>query len=197
MKKKSAIKRIICMLLIVCCTATCFNASMVKAQAAKDITNSATFNIRALCDYFPSVCGYDLIYKMKIGQKKKYNFAKASTRRHTIFCDWIEFTIQSGKSIDPNIVSKRVFGKGTSKINTLGGQWGMAYPTIKVKKICKLSSTKYKVKANVNWEWEPGVSDNGIAGSRKIGDLRITLKKKPKSYYGYIVKSMALKKVSD
>lgn len=195
MKKKSAMKRIICMLLIVCCTATCFNASMVKAQAAKDITNSATHNIRTLCEFFPSTCGYDLIYKMKIGQKKKYNFAKASTRRYALNRCYSELYSQYSTGTSINTLSNRIFGKKTSKVNMIVADWGLARPAIKIRKIYRQSSGKYKVKANVNWEWDADEFDS--AGSRKIGDLQITLKKKPKSYYGYIVKSMALKKVSD
>lgn len=196
MKQKKTIKQVLCMLLIICCTVMCFNVSMVQTHAAKDITNTATHNIRALCEFFPSTCGSDLIYNMKIGQKKKYDFSKASTRRRTILNDWIEFTSESDIGISPNEMSKRVFGKGTSKINTLGGDWGdVCWPSIKVKKIYKLSSGKYRVKANVNWNDTDGAGN--ITSIHKIGDLTINLKKKPKSYYGYIVKSMTLKKVAD
>ena len=195
MKQKSILKRILCMLLIICCTVTCFNGSMVQTHAAKDITNTATHNIRALCGFFPSTCGGDLIDNgaatMKIGQKKKYNFSKASTRRRTIERDFREFTSQSDIGIGPNAMSKRVFGKSTSKINIQGFDWGDSWPTIEVKKIYKLSSEKYKVKANVNW------NEYGKMTIHKIGDLTINLKKKSKSYYGYIVKSMTLKKVAD
>ncbi len=195
MKQKSILKRILCMLLIICCTVTCFNGSMVQTHAAKDITNTATHNIRALCGFFPSTCGGDLIDNgadtMKIGQKKKYNFSKASTRRRTIERDFREFTSQSDIGISPNAMSKRVFGKSTSKINIQGFDWGDSWPTIEVKKIYKLSSGKYKVKADVNW------NEYGKMTIHKIGDLTINLKKKSKSYYGYIVKSMTLKKVAD
>lgn len=194
MKQKKTIKQVLCMLLIICCTVMCFNVSMVQTHAAKDITNTATYNIRTLCEFFPSTCGFDLIDNMKIGQKKKYDFSKASTRRRTILNDWIEFTSETDIGISPNEMSKRVFGKGTSKINTLGGEWGCDWPTIKVKKIYKLSSGKYQVKADI---------DRNIEGSYgkmtvyKIGSVTINLKKKSKSYYGYIVKSMTLKKVAD
>ena len=48
MKQKKAIKQVLCILLIICCTVTCFNGSMVQTHAAKDITNTATHDIRAL-----------------------------------------------------------------------------------------------------------------------------------------------------
>lgn len=195
MKRKSILKQVLCLLLIVCCTATCFNSSMVQAQAAEDVTNSFTFNVETLCGFFPSTCGYDLIYNMKIGQKKKYDFSKESTRRHTIYCDWAEFSSYTDIDVSPNEMSKRVFGKKTSKIDTNGGEWGNGGPTIKIKKIYKLSSGKYKVKANVCWNVAD--SNGKVVNIYKIGDLTINLKKKSKSYYGYIVKSMTLKKVAD
>lgn len=198
MKQKKTIKQVLCMLLIICCTVTSFNVSMVQTQAATDITDSATHNIRALCEFFPSTCGSDLVDNgsdtMKIGQKKKYDFSNASTRRRTILCDWKAFTHGSDIGITPNMWSKRVFGKSTSKINTQGGDWGESWPEIKVKKIYKLSSGKYKVKANVNWN---ELGDYGKMTVHKIGDLTINIKKKSKSYYGYVVKSMTLKKVAD
>ena len=42
MEHKRTFKQVLCMLLIICCTVTSFNASMVQTQAATDVTNSVS-----------------------------------------------------------------------------------------------------------------------------------------------------------
>lgn len=191
MKQKGILQRVICMLLIICCTATCFNANMVQAQAAEDVTNSVSGkrNIKALCKFFSIFYGVELTHQMEIGQKKKYDFSKESARRYVLCIsgDTIHYERISVKK-----ASKRIFGKSTSRVGKIIGELGDGeWPTLKIKKIYKLSSGKYKVNISL-------IQFNGDTGiGNKTGELNVILKKKPKSYYGYIVKSMTLKKVSD
>ena len=123
---------------------------------------------------------------MKKGRTKKYDFSKASDRRNILNLCYEEIY-----SVGERVVSIRMFGENTNNIDLLVGDWGVAGPIIVIKKIYKIDSKKYKVVANVNWY---NSDDNS---SKKIGRLRLYLKKDTNSYYGYIAKSMKLEKVSE
>lgn len=201
MIQKSVRKRIICILLIVCCTATCFNSCKIETQAAtKDVTNSITgkHNIKALCKCFDSLCGVELTYQMEVGQKKKYNFSKASTRRYVIRLSYSggwKAGFERHGGIDINTSSKYVFGKGTSNVDVMYANLGDGeLPEFNLSKIYKLSSERYKVNINV-YQFTSHIHNNDTR--HRTGKLTVILKKKPKSEYGYIVKSMTLKKIAD
>lgn len=154
-----------------------------KTKAEKDVTNTIAGKkkIRALVSCLETPCGYALLYKMKAGKTKTYDFSKASARRYvTNMCSAYY------PRISANTVSKRLFGKSTSKLKEFLGDWGTAWPKIKVKKIYRLSSKKYRVDAQILWVEED-------VGRSQIGTLKVYLKKEPKSYYGYTMASMTLK----
>lgn len=199
MKQKNIKNQFICILLIICCTVTGLYIDKIKA-GARDVTKSIPkhHNIRVVSEYFRTLCGYDLLEleeKMKIGQKKKYDFSKESTRRYALNRCFNELNSQIYAGIDVKTLSKQIFGKSTTKVSFIEGDWGLAGPKIKIKKIYKQTLGKYTVKADVDWVVKNDFN-NEIADSYQIGEVEINFKKKPKSYYGYIVKSMILKKVS-
>lgn len=148
-------------------------------------------NIQILAESFATLCGVELTSKMEIGQKQKYDFSKESVRRYAMKYSKKEWSSQISTGISVEKLSKRIFGKNTSQISFIKNDgWSDGWPIIKVRKIYQQPSGKYKVKANINWnsnEFKP----------YKIGRLNIILKKKPKSYYGYIVQSMVIKKTDE
>ncbi len=195
MEHKRTFKQVLCMLLIICCTVTSFNASMVQTQAATDVTNSVSVknDIKKIAKFFKTVCGCDLVYKMKIGQTKKYDCSKESVRRYIINGSYASYEGRAYfNNISANTLSKHFFGKSTPNTKLIGSDMGEGeYPEFKIKKISRLPSGKYKVTINI---------DQFLANTDtrfRTGKLTMILKKKPKSYYGYIVKSLTLKKVGD
>ena len=158
-----------------------------STKSIKNVTKSVSGKkkIQALARCFETPCGYDLIYKMKVGKTKKYDFSKASARRYiTNMCS------SYFPKISANTVSKRLFGKSTSKLEAFVGDWGMAWPEIKIKKIYRLSTGTYRVDAHVLWH----VQD---VRRYTVGTLKIYLRKKSHSHYGYIATSMTIKKVAN
>ncbi len=199
MKQNGIRKQFLCVIFMICCIVAGLYTGRIGADAkVKDVTKSIPekHNIRVISGYFRTLCGYDLIEReMNTSQQKKYDFSKESTRRYALSRCFSELYSQIYAGIDAKTLSRWIFGKSTTKVNFIEGDWGLSYPKIKIKKIYKRASGKYTVKADVDWIVE---NDNyGIEDSYQIGELKINFKKKPKSYYGYIVKSMALKKVSD
>ena len=189
MKKEKLLNKIICAFVIICCFITPVINANTRVQAqTKDVTNtvSGKNDIKELTRILATPCGYDLTELMKKGRTKKYDFSKASDRRNILNLCYEEIY-----SVGERVVSIRMFGENTNDIDLLVGDWGCSWPEIKINKIYKMSSNKYKVSANVNWYDE---SENS---SKKIGKLRLYLKKDSNSYYGYIAKSMKLKKVAD
>lgn len=189
MKKEKLLNKIICAFVIICCCITpVINADFRVQAKTKDVTNtvSGKNDIKELTQILATPCGYDLTELMKKGRTKKYDFSKASDRRNILNLCYEEIY-----SVGERVVSIRMFGENTNNIDLLVGDWGVAGPIIVIKKIYKIDSKKYKVVANVNWY---NSDDNS---SKKIGRLRLYLKKDTNSYYGYIAKSMKLEKVSE
>lgn len=190
-RKTNIFKRIICIVIIVCCFTSIIGIPRIKTYSkVKDVTNtiSGKNDIKELVQCFNTPCGYDLTQLMKKGRTKKYSFSKASDRRNILNLCYEEIYNQG---VGERATSIRLFGKTTSNIDLLIGDWGCAWPEIKIKKIYKTSSYNYKIVANINWFEEEKNA------SKKIGSLRLYLKKDSNSYYGYIVKSMKLKKIAD
>lgn len=159
----------------------------------KDVTNSISSqdkkSIKKLVKCFATPCGYDLAERSMVeGETTGYKFSKASTRRHVLNLSFDEIYV---RKVNENELSKRLFGVDTSNINLLMGQWGSSCPIIKAKNIFKLSSSKYKVKTNLVWY------DQEKNTYTKVGEVDFTLKKKPNTYYGYIVKSLKITKTSN
>ncbi len=189
MKKEKLLNKIICAFVIICCCIIpVINADFRVQAKIKDVTNtvSGKNDIKELTQILATPCGYDLTQLMKKGRTKKYDFSKESDRRNILNLCYDEIY-----SLGERVVSIRMFGENTNDIELLVGDWGTAGPEIIIKKIYKSNSNKYKVVANVNWY---NTDDNS---SKKIGSLRLYLKKDPNSYYGYIVQSMKLQKVAN
>lgn len=188
MKKEDLSKKLVSVLIICCFIIPIINAHIYTQAQTKDVTNSVSGkkDIKELTQILATPCGYDLTQLMKIGRMKKYDFSKASDRRKILNLCYDEIYY-----VGERVVSIRVFGENTNDLELFIGDWGLAGPEIVIKKIYKIDSNKYKVVANVNWY----NSDDG--SSKKIGKLRLYLKKDTNSYYGYIAKSMKLEKVAD
>ncbi len=189
MKKENLSKKIICTFIIICCfVVPVLNVHIDLQAQTKDVTNfvSGKKDIKELTQILATPCGYDLTELMKVGRTKKYDFSKASDRRNILNLCYDEIY-----SVGERVVSIRMFGKNTNDIELLMGDWGCSWPEIKINKIYKMSSNRYKIVANINWYDE---SENS---SKKIGKLRLYLNKDTNSYYGYIAKSMKLEKVAD
>lgn len=156
----------------------------------KEVTNSISGkkDIEELVQIFTTPCGYNLTELMKKGRSKNFDFSKTSDRRKILNLCYEEIY---DKAINEYTLSMRMFDKNTSNIDLLIGDWGSSGPQIKIIKIYKISSNKYKVLSKINWY------DSANISSKKIGTMRLYLTKNADSYYGYIVKSMKLKKTAN
>ena len=120
------------------------------------------------------------------GEETGYKFSNASERRHILNLNYDKI-YETGK----DIFSKRLFGVETSNITPKIGQWGTSYPVIKVKSIYKSSTGKYKINTNLVWH------NSEYETNTKVGEVDFIIKKKPNSYYGYVVKSLKIIKTSN
>lgn len=125
---------------------------------------------------------------MQTGRTKSFDFSNKEDRKDILDLCYGEIF---DKTITDRVLSLRIFGKTTPQIKFLKGNWGIAWPNNKIRKIYKISSDKYKVVLNINWfNTETNIS-------KRIGKAHLYLKKDPNSYYGYIVRSMKLKKIAN
>ena len=122
------------------------------------------------------------------GEERGYKFSNASARQHILNLAYEEIYDQK---IDEYELSKRLFGVKTSNVNPLIGNWGLSWPVIRLKYIDRLSSNKYKIKTSLVWH------DAEHDTNTKAGEVVFTIKKKPNSYYGYVVKSLKIIKTSN
>lgn len=191
MKKKLLIKKSFYKLLILLLFTICILETRIDISAKqKDVTNSVANkkDIEELVQIFNTPCGYTLNELMKKGRTKNFDFSKTSDRRKILNLCYEEIY---DKTISKYTLSMRMFDKNTTGVHLLVGEWGSSGPQINIKNIYKISSNNLKVVASVNWY--NSVNDS----SKKIGAVRIYLKKNENTYYGYIVESMKLEKTAN
>ena len=72
------------------------------------------------------------------------------------------------------------------------GDWGTLFPYLTLKSVKKKSSNKYEAVFNVMWE-----NCENNCKKKKTGTATFTLKKKKGTYYGFVAKSVKIKKITN
>lgn len=168
------------------------NTIDVNAATSKKVTATEKKKIKKLCKNFTDFLALELvdddeITKLEVGKTRNWIFQKWSTE---------DFTYQ------PNLVvplwymtiknpAKKVFGLDNFSVETQQGDWGSIIPYLSLKSVKKVSSKKYTAVFNIKWK---NCENNK---KKTTGTATFTLKKKKGTYYGFIVKSVKIKKTSN
>jgi hypothetical protein len=164
-------------------------SSLYPVQAATDVTNKlskSNYNkIVKLTERFITPAGYKAEYQLKRNKSKTYKFDTDKTRREFVRLMYDKTTYKWSASK----ISQRVFGKKMKNFEILAGDWGEDEPVFSHYKIYKVSSSKYKVKADLYFH------DWSIDKKTKEGTIQLNIKKKKGSYYGYVATSIKIKKL--
>ena len=165
----------------------------VNASTSTRVTATEKRNIKKLCSNFTTFLGLELTDpdsatnyfedESVTWEFQKWNKEDMTYKENMIVPLWYMYCK------DP---AKKVFDIDSWIITTKEGDWGEAAPVMSLRSIKKVSSKKYKVNYNINWE-----SSFPKKSVTKIGSATFTLKKKRGTYYGFVVKSVVIKKVAN
>ena len=192
---KKNIVRIITLVLIVMMLMPAFHVSAKSDNVTKSFKNKS--KVVHLIKEFRTFAGLEIV-KMRVGQAKKYSFSKNKYRKMVIktptpglSIDYVhnawKNTTFSKRSLEK--LSKNIFGRATKNIGKpLVGDWGGVTPEIKRIKIYRTGKKTYIVKAKIKWFYP----DENVY--REGGTIIWNIKRKKGTHYGYIVKSMKIKK---
>lgn len=129
---------------------------------------------------------------LKSNQAVTFDFSKVSKRRYIL--KWIGISgMPEDNTQSVSQLSKWLFGVNTSNVPRIDGEVGGSYPSIgmwdRLNGLYQVGKNKYKyTKTLYMINEEPG------EGSDTIGFVEYTLKKKPGSHYGWIVKKAKVTK---
>lgn len=185
---KSWIKRIVCgfvALAIVCTGVSFFDINSMEVNAAS-VSSSEKKKIEELCQSFQHYFGVNFYFTDD--EAKKY-----AKKEEIVFSKWGKEdkskigNVKNVGSYISNLYSmESIFGIKGVNVDRHVGDWGVEYPIVKVTSVTKKSSTKYIAKCDLKWV-------NDYKGTKKVGNATFTLKKKSKSKYGFVVKSLSYK----
>lgn len=192
MNRRGYLKKAVCIILMICVSMAFFypGGKQTYTKAAAGGAVPVTGGLKKIVKKFTTPCGYTLVYEMHTGETKKFNFSKESGRKCIVSKQDKPLNSKQAGNL-----SKRLSGRRVSGAQAGGGNWGMAGPEITIKNITRVSLRQYILKADVWWIQSNGYNSDVI--KYKTGSLKMILKKSPDSFYGYVVKSMTLKKLAD
>lgn len=164
----------------------------VQAASSKKVTETQKKKIKKLCKNFTDFIAVELTekdpdLKIKVGKTKNWKFQKWDTEDHTYDANMI-IPLWYMNIEDP---AKKVFDIDDWSVVKKEGDWGIVIPYLSLKSVKKLSSEKYKAVFNVKWK------NSEKNKTKKTGTATFTLKKKSGTYYGFVVKSVKIKKTSN
>lgn len=172
------------------CTIT---AQIGEEKATCKLTVSKKVNKQAvtkLCNEFTDFClEYQHLMKNKTsvwkkGSKITFDFSKNKNRKIAI-----KYNINCALGEKQTTVSKRLFGKTTSKVkNVFSGEWAELIPKMNVKKITSKGNEKYQIDTTIYYY------DTIKKKQIKVGTATFTISVNSKSSYGYVVNKLTLKK---
>ena len=199
---KNLTKKFIVLLLVMVLGSTSITTMQPPIQTygqMKDITGQLSDKeidglITMLQSDLFSVAFSEYIYNnMYTGQSVKFDFSKNSKRKYIL--KYLGVYDRGYKELgggSPNTISKRLFGAGTSGIKVVIGEVGDLYPAIGYGErlyVYKESNNKITVGFSIY------TIEDGYAGSDTIGFVDYTIKRKPGSKYGWIIKSAIVEKI--
>ena len=165
---------------LICTLCPVVGASDVQAASVRS-------KMCKLTKEFVNFAGLECSNNEWLGKEKKYDFSSKATRRAVV-----TYAEYDGKHQDMSYYSKKLFGKGIGKDKEINiGDWGLAWPEIKVNKYTKLKSGKTCVKFSVMWKNE----EEGT--TKKLATGKLYLKKKSGTYYGYVATKMTLTRTNE
>lgn len=168
------------------------NTIDVSAASSKKVTATEKKKIKKLCKNFTDFLALELtdedpITKIKKGKSITWEFQKWS-KEDDIYKPNLVVPLWYMTIKDP---AKKVFDIDDFSVETLEGDWGTISPYLSLKSVTKLSSKKYKAVFNIKWV-------NSENNKRKTtGIATFTLKKKAGTYYGFVAKSVKIKKTAN
>lgn len=160
----------------------------VQAKSLK-VSAKEKKSIKKICQEFTTFLGLQLIDE---NEDTKIPVGKSTTWK---FQDWGKENLKYKYNMTAALCymegrtpAKRVFGIKAFYTTPVTGDWGSAGPNLAVKSMTKKSSARYTANGDVMWVSE-------VDASKKLGTVTFTLKKKKNTYYGFVVKSVKIKKI--
>lgn len=143
--------------------------------------------IKKLCKNFTNFLCHELIDEepdtmIKAGKSQSWKFQDWKTEDTT----YKENMLASLKYMDCKNAAEKVFDIKGWDITPILGDWGDAGPSISPKSIKKVSFKRCKATFDIKW--------GNAEETKKIGSATFILKKKRGTYYGFVVKSVTIKK---
>lgn len=168
------------------------NTIDVSAASSKKVTATEKKKIKKLCKNFTDFLAHELTddnltSNIKKGKSITWEFQKWS-KEDDIYKPNLVVPLWYMTIKNP---AKKVFDIDDFSVETLEGDWGTISPYLSLKSVTKLSSKKYKAVFNIKWV-------NSENNKRKTtGIATFTLKKKAGTYYGFVAKSVKIKKTAN
>ena len=177
--------------LLVCSYSGVNGQEVVHAQTSK-VTSGEKGKIKKLCKEFTVFLAMQLnetdpIMEIPVGKSTTWKFQDWNKEDLNYKYNMI---VPLGYMSDEN-AAKRVFGISDFYVTPEVGDWGEAYTVVSLKSVSKKSSSKYVAVCDVKWVNE--VENT----TQKWGTATFTLKKKKGTYYGFVVKSVKIKKIKN
>ena len=170
-------KKLIATALVLALTISAVPVMAVTKDATKTVPNKKS--LMKLVDEFSTPIGVTEEYIMKAGKTMSFDFNKATAR-----ADMLRFKTEKKKQV--NKISKRMFGKKTSKVTLYPGEWGDSEVVMEIDSIKKTSSKNYYLKGQVYF--------SNIQGSKKhlCGTFRLYVLRKTSAKYKYVAQKLVL-----
>ncbi|MCR5429704.1 MAG: DUF4163 domain-containing protein [Eubacterium sp.] len=170
-------KKLIATVLVVALTIAAVPVMGATVDATKTVPNKKS--LMKLVDEFSTPIGVTEEYIMKAGATVSYDFNNVRAR-----ADMLRFKTEKKKQV--NKISKRMFGKKTSKVTLYPGEWGDAQVVMEIDSIKKTSKKNYYVKGQVYFA-SLQTQKKHLCGTFRLYVLRDTSAK-----YKYVGKKLTL-----
>ncbi len=171
-------KKIITTVLVVALSIAAVPVMGATVDATNTVPNKKS--LMKLVDEFSTPIGVTEEYIMKAGQTKSYDFNKVTAR-----ADMLRFKAEKKKQV--NKISKRMFGKKTSKVTLYPGEWGDSQVVMEIDSIKKTSKKNYYIKGQVYF--------SSVTGNKKkhlVGTFRLYVLRKTSAKYKYVATKLSL-----
>ena len=166
----------------------------VYAASSKKVTSKEKKNIKRLCKNFETFIGMELMeedsmLEIPVGKSKNWVFQEWGTEEIDLYKPNMVEALSYMLIKDP---AKKVFDIDSFVVCSKEGDWGTLFPYLTLKSVKKKSSNKYVAVFNVMWE-----NCENNCKKKKTGTATFTLKKKKGTYYGFVAKSVKIKKITN
>ena len=170
-------KKLLAAVLVAALTISAVPVMAATVDATNTVPNKKS--LMKLVDEFSTPIGVTEEYIMKAGKTMSYDFSKVTAR-----ADMLRFKAEKKKQV--NKISKRMFGKKTSKVTLYPGEWGDSQVVMEIDSIKKTSKKNYYVKGQVYFA--------SLTDKKKhlVGTFRLYVLRKTSAKYKYVATKLAL-----